>query len=273
MRGANTYRAVRVGDVSDWRLTVYISAVGMSAYLRNMEDKTAPVETLFEETWRDDDTMLLQQIENAVYDHPQVLDDFTADIVICTPKLLWFPASVTETEDATPEELFAEVYPVEAEDVLIDQSEGILGAYTLCSGLPAFLYRTFPGARVSHVQSLIRQRFAGRNADAVRIYVDIREGEADFIIFNGTKFVQGCVHSYRQASDLVYHILNLSEVYGLNPETLQVHLSGKREVRDELIPLLRRHIEYVMHSMVPSFVNDAEMPLGAAIAASRPASV
>ena len=273
MRAPNTYRAVRVGDVSDWRLTVYISATEMSAYLRNMEDKSAPVEVLFNEVWHNDDTMLLQQIENTVYDHPQVLDDFTADIVISSPRLLWFPASVTESEDATPEEIFAEVYPVEPEDVLVDHSDGIMGVYTLCSGLPAFLYRTFPGARISHAQTLLRQRFSTRNADASRMYVDIREEEADFILFNGTKFIQGCVHSYRQPTDIVYHILNLSEVYGLSPETMQVHLSGKHEVRDQLVPLLRRHIEYVMHTMVPSFITDSEMPLGAAIAASRPATV
>ena len=78
---STTYQAVRVGDVADWRLICVISSRRMCAYLKHT-DPTRDLEVLFDESWRDDSSSLLSRIENLVYDHPQVLDDFSADIII-----------------------------------------------------------------------------------------------------------------------------------------------------------------------------------------------
>ena len=44
-----TYKGVRIDDTAEWRLAVYITETGMSAYLKNTENPLEPVATLFEE--------------------------------------------------------------------------------------------------------------------------------------------------------------------------------------------------------------------------------
>ena len=58
-----TYKGVRIDDTAEWRLAVYITETGMSAYLKNTENPLEPVATLFEEQWQQDETALLRNIE------------------------------------------------------------------------------------------------------------------------------------------------------------------------------------------------------------------
>lgn len=90
------YRAIRIGDPSDWRLVMVIGAGGIETYLRNVENPMDEVEILFREEWDGDTSTLLERVESAVYDHPQLLDDFAADIAIETPKALWIPEKIVE---------------------------------------------------------------------------------------------------------------------------------------------------------------------------------
>ena len=97
MNEPRTYQAVRVGDVADWKLICEISARGMSARLKHT-DPTQEMVTLFDEHWSDGED-LLSKIENTVYDHPQVLDDFSAELTVIAPKSIWVPADIVEDDD------------------------------------------------------------------------------------------------------------------------------------------------------------------------------
>ena len=88
MNESNTYQAVRIGDIADWRLICVISAQGIGAWLRHASP-TQELVTLFDEKWNADSGSLLERIENTVYDHPQVLDDFSADIAVVAPRSIW----------------------------------------------------------------------------------------------------------------------------------------------------------------------------------------
>lgn len=181
-----SYPFPRIGDISDWRLIVYIRKDGMSAYLKNVENPTDPVSPVFHAYWEPKEEGILGDIENAVYDNSQILDDFSTDIIIETPRLLWVPERVLE-EEGMEEKIFTSVYPVEAEDVHNDMLEGMRCLYTLTPGLISFLRRTFPGARImSHLTPEVK-KFRERISDSPRLYIDIRGDEADFICFDGKK--------------------------------------------------------------------------------------
>ena len=260
---------MRIDDTAEWRLVLYLSATGMSAYLKNIENPLEPILTLFSESWGRDERSLLARIEQGVYDHPQVMDDFSTDIVICTPCTLWAPAEVCTDEDRY-EQAFNRVFPaVEPSDMMVDVNGDAGAVCTLAPGLPAFLRRTLSGARVVSHQSVLVQRFASRGGEMPVLYVDIREGEADFILLDDKKLLLAATHIWHDPMDIAYMVFNTMDVYGLSRKSTQVSLSGQRDVKQQLLKQLREQVDYVMLTMVPSGIGDEAIPLAAAFALSR----
>lgn len=263
-----TYRGVRIDDTADWRLVIYISETGMSSYLKNIENPLEPVVVLFEEKWQRDESALLRHIESAVYDHPQLLDDFSTEIVVCSSKVVWAPGELTE-DFGHESEIYNKVYKADECDVMSDMLQDICCIYSLSPGLPAFLRRTLSGARISCHLSVLARRFMSRGADMPRIYADVREGAVDFVVLDDRRLLMSATHQWHDKMDIAYHIFNMMDVYGLDPGNTQVSLSGLHDIKQELLKILREHISYVMLTMMPSAISKTEMPLAAAIALAR----
>ena len=257
-------RGVPAGDPADWRLICVMSAEGMCAYLKNVEDPSEEIVTLLSEQWDAGQTDLLQKIESTVYDNPQLLDDFSADIAIVTPSLMWVPSHVVDREDDGGAGIFRSVYPAADEDVMVDEIDGVDCLYMLVPGLQAFLRRTFPGARCSSHLSITMAGFRERAADMPRVYIDIRRSCVDFVAFDGDRFLAGVSRRWNSQSDIKYHLMNLMEIHGLDPAATQVSLSGLREVKTSLMKDLRKDIAFVMLTLLPS-VAGTDMPLAAAL--------
>lgn len=264
MNESNTYQAVRIGDIADWRLICVISPQGMSAYLKHV-NPTEDIVTLFDEKWTSDPDSLLQKIEDTVYDHPQVLDDFSADVVVVARKSIWVPSDAVGEDDDEAAALYSRVYGAEPSDVMAEDIGEATCLYSLVSGLNAFLQRTFPGARIHSHLAVMATRFRERSADMPRVYVDIRPGEADFIAFDRRNLLMGATHSWNAPTDIEYHLFNIMNVYGLDPAEAQISLSGMRDVKTGLMHDLRKHINYVMLTMMPGIGAKAGMPLPAAL--------
>ncbi|MCM1369949.1 MAG: DUF3822 family protein [Candidatus Amulumruptor caecigallinarius] len=264
MNENSIYQAVRIGDVADWKLIVEISATGMSAYLKNI-NPAEDVLTLFEEKWKNDPEALLTHIEGMVYDHPQVLDDFSTEIAIVTPQALLFPAEMVDDDEDEAIEIYGRIYCSEPEDVMMCDIPGAVCLFTLVPGLRAFLQRTFPGAAVKLHLAVLAARFAGRTADTPRIYLDIRDKEADFIVYDIKRLLSASTHKWETIADIEYHLFNLIDVYGLNPADLQVSVSGLKEQKAEIVRELRKYISYVMLTMIPGIGVKSGMSLCAAM--------
>lgn len=262
------YRAVRIGDPSDWRLVLVLSERGMEAYLRNIENPMEDVETLLREEWDLRDRALLDRVESTVYDHPQMLDDFATDIAIVTDRAMWVPESVVESQDDPSTRIFRTVYESREEDIMQDFTDGKVCLYTLAPGLQSFLQRTFPGARIRCHQTVMVKRFSERSADLPRVYIDMRKTEADFVMFDGKKLLMAVTHEWNALTDIRYHLLNLLDVYDIDPKGVHVSVSGSAEIREqraELMQMLREDVAYVMVTMVPGIATKAGMSLPAAL--------
>lgn len=260
MNRSNTYQAVRIGDIGDWKLICVVSAAGMGAWLRNV-DPTQEVVTLFDEKWDDSPESLLSRIENCVYDHPQVLDDFSADIAVVAPKTVWVPSELVTDDSDEAAMLYRQVYNALPEDVMTEQVEDATALFTLVPGLNAFLQRTFPGARVHSHMGVLCRRFRERAADMPRLYVDIRDGEADFIAFDMKNLLMSATHTWHDPADIQYHLFNIMNVFGLDPAATQVSLSGDGTLKTALMQELRKTLKYVMLTMMPGIGARSGMPL------------
>lgn len=264
MNDPKTYQAARIGDTADWRLICVISEKGMSAFLKHT-NPTEDIVTLFTDKWLAGNEGLLENIENSVYDHPQVLDDFTADIILVAPKSLWIPtALITEDEDEACR-FYTQIYKAEYEDIMTETVDEATCVFSLVPGLTSFLQRTFPGARVHSHLSIMARRFRERSADMPRVYIDIHDNMVDFISFDRRKLLMATTHFWRELTDIQYHLFNIMSVYGLDPKEAQVSISGPREIKTELMRELRKNIEFVMFTMMPGIGAKAGMPLPAAL--------
>lgn len=264
MNESNTYQAVRTGDTADWRLIGHISSHGMGAWLRH-DDPTRELETLFQLNWDTDGESPLEMIENAVYDHPQVLDDFTADIAIEAPKSIWVPSALVDENDDEALRLYNQIYNAAEGDLMSESVDDATCLYNLTPGLNAFLQRTFPGARIHPHLAILVRRFRERSADMPRVYIDIRNGEADIVAFDRTTFLMAATHRWYHPNDIQYHLFNILNVYGLDPASVQVSLSGPRDLKSELLAELRKTIAFVMLTMSPAPGARADMPLAASL--------
>lgn len=261
----NKYQAVRIGDPSDWRLVMVISERGMEAYLRNVVDPMAEVAVMFRESWESKGQELLDRVESAVYDHPQLLDDFSADIAIVTPRVIWVPSQVADSADDPGASLYNVIYTAEDEDIMRDYQADKVCLYSLTRGLQAFLQRTLPGARVRCHQSVLVERFTERGGDVPQVYIDIRKGEADFVVVRDKSLLLSVTHEWGSHDDIRYHLFNILDVYGLDPKEVHVSLSGSRSDRDGLTASLRGEVAFVMRTMVPGIAAKADMSLPAAL--------
>ena len=146
-----------------------------------------------------------------------------------------------------------------------DYVDGKVCAYTLVPGLQAFLQRTFPGARVRCHQSVLVKRLCDRVVDMPRVYIDIRKGWADFVVFDGTKLLMAVSHEWRAQEDIRYHLFNLLDVYDIDPKGVHVSLSGMRDEKNALMQALRGDVAYVMKTLVPGIASKTGMSLVASL--------
>lgn len=264
-----TYTNVRIDDTVEWRLVIFISEIGMSAYLKNIENPIENIVTLFEEMWEKNESSLLNNVENAIFAHPQILDDFSTEILICSPKVIWSPNQDELHEDAVIDE-YLSIYCGEASDVLTTLENDLNCTYSLTPGLLPFLRRTIPGARIRCHQNVLVSKFLSTHAECPVLYVDIREGAADYVLIDKDKLLLASTHMWKDVMDIGYMIINIFDVYELNLDNVQVSISGSIEDKQSLIMVLRQQIAYVTVTKLPTAVSKLKLPLSVALSLSRP---
>lgn len=212
----NGLSAADFADTGQWRLIIKIFSNGMSAYLENTIHTDLEPQLLFSSNWESDPDALLRNIESSVYDHPRVLDDFSARIIIYDRKTVFMPTQLAEEIEGGEEIYYTALYSVNPEDVISEAEGDVTAAYSPAPGLNGFLNRTFPGARIT-CNLMNSYRRVKKTGTGNRIYIETRPGEADFILMNGDSLLSASTHSWNAESDILYHAFNIMDVYGISP--------------------------------------------------------
>ena len=258
--------AADLADTGRWRLIIYISARGMTAYLLSVADTEIPAGRIFDTAWEPDKATLLSNIENAVYDNPRVLDDYSADIIIDTDRILW----TRRCEDYTEaEDMFCELYHTEPYDIFIHETDGLAALFTLSPGLKGFLDRTFPGTRISSSLSLMADTLSRITPDEPTLYLHCHDSKADYLLISGGKLLCGVSHDVGSAADAAYIIFNMAEVYGIAPAELNVRCDNDSQT----MAWLRENVSHLLRSVaplpLPRVSSDTSMPPAAMFSAAR----
>ena len=266
--------AAEIADTGLWRLVADISACGMSAWLKRTDEPGLPARQVMSVSFGSDESTLLKDIENAVYDHPLILDDFSADFIITTPKTIWIPSEVTDITDAD-RKCVEQLWPANPEgDFFTDSCGEAACLYLLTPGLKAFLGRTFPGIRIVSHQSVLLENFNRLNDDGMRLNVNIRDGEADFILTEGKRLLGAVTHGWLTSADVAWHALNLLQSVDADPLKTRLLLSGERtpqvvESRNELNQTMRGYFASAMLAPVPHVAGAEDGSLAARFRLTR----
>ncbi len=242
-RGAAADRA----DTGQWRLEATFSRTGARAVLHAIGRPEVAPRLLMDVSWPDDPEALAGRIQNAVYDNPQVLDDYSALIVIDTPHVAWVPVEVADSDNA--EESFTAIYPGTAADVMRDTADASrqmadagrpVALYSLAPGLKAFLARTFPGARVRCAQALSLDRLRSLCPGGEAAGVFLRPEATDIILLRDGALQCAATRPAMPPSDTAYHLLNAMLTCGLDPAKARVPLFGDAAQTGQVADVLSR---------------------------------
>ena len=236
----NKLTAADYADTGQWKLLVNIRRNGMDAYIKNLLYAELPSQKLFSTTWPSDTEDVLVNIENAVYDHPQVLEDYTAQITVYDPRTLFMPAAVNDDNPGIDEDFYSTLFTCDATDLMTDEDEGVMALFYGTKGLKSFLMRTFPGAKITNrLLDIVRKEKRGED---LHFKVEVRENDADFVLMNGHRLISASTHKWFTPVEIAYYIFNILDVYDIDPAGVAVTFGGN-EIDRKTIDFLTSNLK------------------------------
>ncbi|MDE5585484.1 MAG: DUF3822 family protein [Muribaculaceae bacterium] len=219
-------------DTGQWHLAVDISRHGFGAWLIPDASLGKPPRAIIREVWHPSEEGLLGRIEDAVFDNPTVLDDYSADIIVESDRQLWLPSLLYPTDEDCAE-AYVSIYGGDLLDVMVNDLGKEKCAFMLTPGLRAFMQRSFPGARIWSQQSLLKDA-ASHPHESFNCIVDVRESSFDIILFRRGELQCASTHIWKNETDIAYVMLNILQTYEAPTAETDVVFSGWRDIRQSL---------------------------------------
>lgn len=194
-------------------------------------------------------------IEEAVYDNPLLLNEFNRVTMISRSDV----RAILPTELAADTDLAADIVGemtgkhdgnLVVDDLpLLDVSI----CHLIDSDIYNFLTRTFSGIRFIHRLSALTRYTHGthRGAGSLTSHVNLRRNTLDIILYHSDKLLLANTYNWVEPNDALYFVLATRAAFGIDHKA-PVVLSGDREVRGELTPLLRQYLPTVMPAVFPA---------------------
>ena len=219
-------------DTGQWHLAVDISKNGFGAWLLPDASLGRIPRAVARLSWHPSEEGLLSRIEDAVYDNPTVLDDYSADIIVECDRQIWLPASLYPTDEDCAE-AYTSIYGGDPRDVMVNDPGKEKCAFMLTPGLKSFMQRSFPGARIWSQQALLKET-ANEPHESYRCLIDIRDGALDLILLRRGELLCASTHLWKTETDIAYVILNILQTYEASSADTELVFSGSRDIRHNL---------------------------------------
>lgn len=217
--------AADFADTGQWKLLLKIGVTNLDAYLENVLHPEIELQELCKIKWDLNKDKLRDNIEEAVYSNPRLLDDFSTKIILYDPRTLFIPREVAEEAAGTEEDLYKKVYSAEESDIMTDEDRDLIAVWSLAPGIKSFLMRTFPGARIT-CNLMEKVRDLRKKNEGLTLYAFAREGETDLILLENKNLISASTHEFSHTDDIAYLALNLLEVYGYKIQDSKIKLEG-----------------------------------------------
>ncbi len=219
-------------DTGQWHLAVNISKHGFGAWLLPDASLGRTPRVINRQTWAPSEEGLLNRIEDAVYDNPTVLDDYSADIIVECDRQLWLPAQLYASDEECAE-AYVSIYGGDMMDVMVNDLSKEKCAFMLIPGLKSFMQRSFPGARIWSQQSLLKES-ESQPHDSFICLIDVRDSSADIILLCRGELQCASTHLWKTETDIAYVLLNILKTYDASSANTDIIFSGRRDIRQNL---------------------------------------
>ena len=268
MAEANNFQYQDSSDSGLWKMLISISDDEMIVIMKPTEEGLGKSQLMFRKPLTGSDSDKLQQIENSIYEHPRMMEDYATEVILTTGKAVWVPTDYVEDEEKEEKYLCA-VYRADPADITSNSNEEESCIFSFLPGLLSFLNRTLPGCRVYSHQFLLNRELHGKNSGAPRVYVVIRRGRFDLIAYREGQLVSVSTHEWRAETDMAYYVYLLADAYDIDMEKMEVIVAGLKEEKKELEKILKEMTPNVYRLKEPSAYDDMKIPLAMAFALER----
>ncbi len=197
----------------------------------------------------------LKALEDAVYQNPLLLADFSAiDVLIDTPRRLVVPAHAAAADSI--EKMFAELYPDEQYEIIATPIDSNGTTIAIADDVERinFIRRTFNNPHIADRIVPLCRYFGIKNrlGNAGKFHIHLSDESIDIIAYGADGLLMANTFASTDANDDLYYVLAAARSLDFDNNNDQMLLSGNAARREALIPLLRRYISYVMPVIFPS---------------------
>lgn len=195
-----------------------------------------------------------EQISNAVYDTPLLLDDYSrVRVLVASPHFVILPP---DTGDDAAERLLRVAFPDGGTDVAVCRLPrcGQVIAFELPRGMKSFLDRTFNTPQLCHQLYPLCEHYyrLNRGSTISRMFLNLREGTMDLVVYRRGELLVANTFEFAAIDDAAYFALHVWQSLHLDQHTDEVQITGRRDSRDELTAAMRRYVKYVMPAIYPA---------------------
>lgn len=202
----------------------------------------------------------LQSLEDAVYDTPELLNEYHGvKVIVHSQRFVLFPDDVSDDDCLS---LLGHAFPDDEGEMAVCALpvNKVKIAYLMPAGMQAFLGRTFNYPKVYHHLYPMCEHFMGLNhgKEISRMFLNMKDDSMDVAIYRDGHLQCANTYPFDRVEDAGYYALNAWRTHGLDQLTDELQLMGDGAKRGEISPMLREYVKYVMPAVYPA----AAMQLG-----------
>lgn len=246
-----------IRDTEHWSLYIAIDDSCVEIMIYNQYEDNSLLSTTIEL-----DTSVhshCEAVEEAVYDNPLLLNTFNKVTILSRSKYYTYVPTQLTGDKERCEALLRETVgnPSQWRKAVMLIDEVPLLSVSLCyyvdEDLHNFLLRTFgQTTRFVHRLTSLTTYFHGthRAAGSLTSYVNVGDKLLDIVIYNGDTLLIANSYEWEEPADALYYVVKTRQLCGSN-DTHPVILSGNRDAREVLMPVMRQHLRTVMPAIFP----------------------
>ncbi|MGM9802891.1 MAG: DUF3822 family protein [Muribaculaceae bacterium] len=198
----------------------------------------------------------LKSLENCIYDNPVLLKPYgKVRITAQSQRFMLLPAELASDQLLSLDAMEAAFPDAEGEFAFcsLPHCQVSIG-FELPKGVEAFLARTFFNPPIYHILAPLCEYHCIKQQDSTlsRMYLHLSQGNMQLCIFKAGQLLMANSYPFSDVNNAAYYALNAWQTFELDAISHEVQISGDKELRALITPMLRKYIQYVMPTIFPA---------------------
>lgn len=197
----------------------------------------------------------LKGVENAIYDNPLFLKPYgEVKVVVDSTRFMVMPSEIDD--DDTRLDVMDTAFPdAEGEFAFCGMPQcGTVMGFEMEKGLEAFLQRTFFNPPICHALVPLCEYHKSKQGQTSlrRMYAHLHDDKLSLCLFQRGDLAMTNSFKFETIDDAAYYALHAWQSYGFDALADEIQLSGDKSLRDDITPMLRKYVNYVMPAIFPA---------------------